>query len=88
MAAPPNVVRRGRLFHFRRVVPADLRGRLQRREFVRMLGACSRGQRGCARTNYIGSLKNFSREPAQIPCLPNRPSRTGILQLYSGEGAG
>ncbi|WP_432430826.1 DUF6538 domain-containing protein [Shinella zoogloeoides] len=87
MAAPFNVVRRGRMFHFRRVVPANLRDRLKRREFVRMLGACSRGQRGCEWTNYIGSPKNFSREPAQIPCLPNRPPRTGILQPYSGEGA-
>ncbi|WP_413251196.1 DUF6538 domain-containing protein [Shinella zoogloeoides] len=29
------------MFHFRRVVPANLRDRLKRREFVRMLGACS-----------------------------------------------
>ncbi|MGX5721259.1 DUF6538 domain-containing protein [Shinella zoogloeoides] len=39
LAAPSNVVRRGRIFHFRRVVPADLRDGLKRREFVRMLGA-------------------------------------------------
>ncbi|WP_051758741.1 site-specific integrase [Shinella sp. DD12] len=41
LAVPSNVVRRGRMFHFRRVVPADLRDRLKRREFVRTLGACS-----------------------------------------------
>lgn len=40
MAAPSNIVRRGRIFHFRRAVPADLRDRLKRRELVRSLGAC------------------------------------------------
>ncbi|WP_186415487.1 site-specific integrase [Pannonibacter sp. P2PFMT1] len=40
MAAPSNIVQRGRIFHFRRAVPADLRERLKRRELVRSLGAC------------------------------------------------
>jgi len=40
VAAPSNIVRRGRIFHFRRAVPADLRDRLKRRELVRSLGAC------------------------------------------------
>lgn len=40
MAATSNIVRRGRIFHFRRAVPADLRERLKRRELVRSLGAC------------------------------------------------
>ncbi|WP_460930020.1 DUF6538 domain-containing protein [Shinella zoogloeoides] len=41
LAVPSNVVRRGRMFHFLRVVSADLRDRLKRREFVRTLVACS-----------------------------------------------
>ncbi|WP_455957104.1 DUF6538 domain-containing protein [Methylorubrum aminovorans] len=33
-----NVVQRGRTFHFRRRIPADLRQRLGRHELVRSLG--------------------------------------------------
>lgn len=40
LVVPSNIVRRGRIFHFRRAVPLDLRDRLKRRELVRSLGAC------------------------------------------------
>ncbi|WP_341798948.1 DUF6538 domain-containing protein [Rhizobium tumorigenes] len=41
MAFPSNIVRRGRIFHLRRAVPADLGDGLQRSELVRSLGAYS-----------------------------------------------
>jgi hypothetical protein len=37
-----NIVRRRGTYHFRRVVPASLRDRLQRRELVRSLGTYER----------------------------------------------
>lgn len=37
MRTLPNVVRRGAIFHFRRVVPKDLRDRIGRTELVRSL---------------------------------------------------
>ncbi|WP_018261578.1 site-specific integrase [Methylobacterium sp. WSM2598] len=42
MARLANVTRRAGIFHFRRVVPPDLRARLQRRELVRSLGTTIR----------------------------------------------
>ena len=36
-----NVVRRGGTYHFRRVVPTELRERIGRRELVRSLGSCN-----------------------------------------------
>lgn len=36
-----NVVRRGGTYHFRRVVPVELRERIGRRELVRSLGSCN-----------------------------------------------
>jgi len=42
MARLANVTRRAGIFHFRRVVPANLRARLQRRELVRSLGTTVR----------------------------------------------
>lgn len=42
MARLANVTRRAGIFHFRRVIPPDLRARLQRRELVRSLGTTIR----------------------------------------------
>ncbi|MEW9616452.1 DUF6538 domain-containing protein [Shinella sp. S4-D37] len=69
LAVPSNVVRRGRMFHFRRVVPADLRDGLKRRAFVRTLGACSpRTARLRADELYRLTEKLFGRARA-IPIL-------------------
>ncbi|WP_425457892.1 DUF6538 domain-containing protein [Aureimonas fodinaquatilis] len=43
------MVRGGRIFHFRRAVPADLRDRLKRRALVRSFGASVPGTCGNSR---------------------------------------
>ncbi len=83
-----HIVRRGRIFHFRRAVPADLRERLKRREWSAALVLADRRSRGYERMSYIGSPNNFSKRPRKPHAYSGstRPSCPEFLQPHPGTG--
>ncbi|GJD93127.1 site-specific integrase [Methylobacterium iners] len=68
MARLVNVTRRAGIFHFRRVVPLNLRARLQRRELVRSLGTtCSSAAKLRADLLYRESERLFVAASTMLP---------------------
>lgn len=78
-----NVVRRGGSYHFRRVVPAELRQRIGRRELVRSLGSCDAKTARLLSDQLYGESEQLFELARQNPMLSNDQLARLVQDLYA-----